>query len=73
MNNFSSKPGTRQLKYDDVLERLAWLMLTRGVLEHIRSDNGSEFTAKAVRKWLGRVGVKTLYIEPESPASEWLH
>jgi len=57
----------RQLKHDDVLERLAWLMATRGVPEHIRSDNGSEFTAKAVRKWLGRVGVKTLYIEPGSP------
>lgn len=51
----------------DILERLAWLMATRGVPEHIRSDNGSEFTAKAVRKWLARVGVKTLYIEPGSP------
>ena len=35
--------------------------------EHIRSDNGPEFTAKAVREWLGRVGVGTLYIEPGSP------
>ncbi len=35
--------------------------------EHIRSDNGPEFTAKAVRKWLNRVGVKTLFIEPGSP------
>ena len=34
---------------------------------HIRSDNGPEFTAKAVRDWLGRVGVTTLYIEPGSP------
>jgi putative transposase len=39
----------------------------RGVPEHIRSDNGSEFTAKCVKEWLGRVGVKTLYIEPGSP------
>ncbi len=39
----------------------------RGVPEYIRSDNGSEFTAKAVREWLSRVGVKTLYIEPGSP------
>ena len=38
----------RQLKHDDVLERLAWLMSTRGVPDHIRSDNGAEFTAKAV-------------------------
>lgn len=57
----------RQLKHDDVLEQLAWLMATRGVPDHIRSDNGSEFTAKAVRDWLKRVGVKTLYIEPGSP------
>ena len=35
--------------------------------EYIRSDNGSEFTAKAVRGWLGRMSVKTLYIEPGSP------
>ena len=34
---------------------------------HIRSDNGPEFTARAVREWLGRVGVMTLYIEPGSP------
>lgn len=57
----------RQLKHDDVLERLAWLMSVRGVPDHMRSDNGSEFTAKAVRDWLKKVGVKTLYIEPGSP------
>ena len=57
----------RKLNHDDVLERLAWLMATRGVPDHIRSDNGSEFTAKAVRDWLKRVGVKTLYITPGSP------
>ena len=57
----------RSLKSDDVLERLTWLMATRGVPKHIRSDNGAEFTAKAVRSWLGKVGVKTLYIEPGSP------
>lgn len=57
----------RNLTSDDVLERLAWLFVTRGVPEHIRSDNGPEFTAKAVRRWLSRVGVKTLFIEPGSP------
>ena len=57
----------RTLKSDDVLERLAWLMATRGVPGHIRSDNGPEFTATAVRTWLGKVGVKTLFIEPGSP------
>ena len=35
--------------------------------EHVRSDNGAEFTAGVVREWLGKVGVKTLYIEPGSP------
>ena len=39
----------------------------RGVPKYIRSDNSPEFTAKAVRKWLNRVGVKTLFIEPGSP------
>jgi transposase InsO family protein len=57
----------RQLSSDDVLERISWLMATRGVPEHVRSDNGSEFTATAVREWLGKVGVKTLSIEPGSP------
>lgn len=57
----------RRLRHDDVLERLAWLMSTRGVPDHIRSDNGSEFTAKRVREWLAKVGVKTLFIEPGSP------
>ena len=57
----------RNLNSDDVLERLAWLMATRGVPEHVRSDNGAEFTSGVVRAWLGKVGVKTLYIEPGSP------
>lgn len=57
----------RHLRSEDVLERLAWLMATRGVPKHIRSDNGAEFTAKAVRGWLSKVGVNTLYIEPGSP------
>ena len=41
--------------------------MIRGVPDHIRSDNGPEFTARAVREWLGRVGARTLYIEPGSP------
>ncbi|NOG53153.1 MAG: transposase family protein [Planctomycetes bacterium] len=57
----------RKLKSDDVLERLAWLFATRGVPEHIRSDNGSEFTSKEVRQWLAKMGEKTLFIEPGSP------
>lgn len=57
----------RNLKSDDLLERLCWLMTTRGVPKHVRSDNGPEFTAKAVRAWLSKVGVQTLFIEPGSP------
>jgi transposase InsO family protein len=57
----------RRLSSEDVLERLAWLFMIRGVPEHIRSDNGPEFTAHAVRDWLKRVGVRTLFIEPGSP------
>jgi putative transposase len=58
---------SRKLTSEDVLERLSDLFVSRGVPDHIRSDNGSEFTAKRVREWLERVGVKTLYIEPGSP------
>ena len=57
----------RRLGSDDVLECLAGLFVRHGVPEYLRSDNGSEFTAKAVRQWLSRIGVKTLYIEPGSP------
>ena len=57
----------RQLKSEDVLERLVWLFTTRGVPQYLRSDNGSEFTCTAVRSWLAKVGVGTLFIEPGSP------
>ena len=49
------------------IETLADVMLVRGIPEHIRSDNGPEFIAEELRKWLGKVGTKTLYIEPGSP------
>ena len=55
------------LKADDVLETLSVLFITEGVPDYIRSDNGSEFTAKALREWIGSLGVKTAYIEPGSP------
>ncbi len=42
------------------------LFIFRGIPEHLRSDNGPEFTAKAIRSWLNQLGVKTLYIEPGS-------
>jgi len=57
----------RRITSLDVIDQLFQLFILRGVPEHIRSDNGPEFTAKAIRKWLNRVGVKTLFIEPGSP------
>jgi putative transposase len=57
----------RRLTSDDVLTVLAELFVTRGVPEHPRSDDGPEFAAGAVRGWLARLGVGTLFIEPGSP------
>jgi len=57
----------RRITSQDVIDQLFQLIIFRGIPEHIRSDNGPEFTAKAVRKWLNRLGVKTLFIEPGSP------
>jgi putative transposase len=57
----------RQLKHEDVLAALADLFVSRGPPANIRSDNGSEFIATAVRKWLAQIGVTTLYIAPGSP------
>jgi len=56
-----------QLKAEQVLETLAELFMFEGTPDYIRSDNGSEFTAKEVQKWLSQVGVKTAYITPGSP------
>lgn len=60
-------PVARRLRSQDVLTALADLFVTRGPPAHIRSDNGPEFIARAVQHWLGRIGVKTLYITPGSP------
>ena len=57
----------RKLSSYDVIEQLADLMVERGTPDFIRSDNGPEFTADVIRGWLGRLGVKTLFIEPGSP------
>ncbi len=57
----------RSIRSPDVIETLAELMTARRVSEHIRSDTGPEFTANAVREWLGGVGAKTPFIEPGSP------
>ena len=57
----------RKLNSTDVIDVLSDLFILRGVPGHIRSDNGPEFIAKAVREWIAAVGAKTAYIEPGSP------
>jgi len=57
----------RRMTANDVLWVLADLFLEYGIPEHIRSDNGPEFVAKAVRDWLADLEVTTLFIEPASP------
>ena len=57
----------RSITREDVLDTLAELFAMRGVPQCIRSDNGPEFIATAIRRWLDRVDVQTLYIEPGAP------
>ena len=57
----------RHFKSQDVVEVLAELFLKRGLPCHVRSDNGPEFTAKVVRRWLEKFEIKNLFIEPGSP------
>lgn len=57
----------RRIRSGDVLDQLYELFLRRYPPEYIRSDNGPEFAANAVRKWLNRLDVTTLFIEPGSP------
>lgn len=57
----------RKLKSTDVLKTLADLMILRGSPAYVRSDNGPEFIAQALRDWIAAVGSQTAYIEPGSP------
>jgi transposase InsO family protein len=57
----------RKISAQDVIDELFNLFIWRAIPKHIRSDNGPEFTAKAVRQWLNRLGVRTLFIEKGSP------
>lgn len=57
----------RKLKATDVIESLCELFVLRGIPAHIRSDNGPEFIAIALRQWIAAVGARTAYIEPGSP------
>ena len=58
---------SRKLKSIDVIDALSDLFIMRGVPQHIRSDNGPEFIAKAVQDWIAAAGAKTAYIAPGSP------
>ena len=51
----------------DVIGLLQYVFAVRGAPEHLRSDNGPEFVAKVVRRWLGWASVGTLYIQKASP------
>jgi putative transposase len=57
----------RRLGSQEIIETLGDIMLVRGIPEHLRSDNGPEFVARELRKWLAGLGAGTLYIEPGSP------
>ena len=57
----------------DLVAILAGVMEKRGCPENIRSDNGPEFAAHAVRNWLASVGTKTIFVEPGSPSRKWVH
>ena len=57
----------RTITARDVMLRLLYLFAVRGAPRHMRSDNGPEFIAKGIRRWLDRAGVGTLYIQKASP------
>jgi len=57
----------RSFRSTDVIDVLIHLMHVRGVPEHIRSDNGPEFIAEALKQWLAAASVRTLYIDPGAP------
>ena len=54
-------------KHMNIIETLSGLFLFHGTPEYLHSDNGSEFTANALREWLKRIEIAPLYIEPGSP------
>ena len=60
-------PGGAEAQAADVIDVLANLFIARGVLGHIRSNNGPEFVAAAVRAWISSVGARTAFIEPGTP------
>jgi transposase InsO family protein len=59
--------AARHITSGCVINRLYKLFINRGIPDHIRSDNGPEFTSKKIMEWLEITRVKTLFIEPGSP------
>jgi len=59
--------AARRIRAKDAIEVFADLMTEHGIPKHIRSDNGPEMIAKNLRRWLARLGTKTIYITPGSP------
>jgi len=57
----------RSFRARDVIDVLQYLFAVRGTPEHLRSDNGPEFVARSVRRWLDQTGVGTLFIAKGSP------
>jgi putative transposase len=57
----------RHIRAKDVIVVLEYLFIVRGTPKFIRSDNGPEFIAGKIKRWLGKNHVETLYIEPGSP------
>jgi putative transposase len=57
----------RSITSEDVIDTLAELFAMRGVPQHIRSDNGPEFIARAIQRWTQQLSIETLYVEPGSP------
>ena len=57
----------RSFTAQDVTDVLQYLFAVWGTPQQIRSDNGPEFVAKTVRRWLERSDVKTLSIAKDSP------
>ncbi len=57
----------RERGFCRVKDQLIWLFMVRGVPEHIRLDNGPEFIANSISRWLERAEVETLYVEPGEP------
>ena len=57
----------KRITAQGVVNTLEWLFLVNGRPDYIRSDNGPEFIAKAVQRWITEKGAKTLYIKPGSP------